>query len=57
MNDITFIVKLLEDPDEEVYRSLSQRILAHGTSAIPLLEKECLEAKSRDHYDRINQLS
>ena len=56
MNDILFIVKLLEDPDEEVYRSLSQRILAHGTSAIPLLEKECLEAKSRDHYDRINQL-
>ncbi len=55
-DELSLLISLLEDPDPEIYRRLSQQIFSSGEKAIPLLEKACFSASSRDHFDRMDQL-
>jgi hypothetical protein len=37
-NELNALINLLDDPDEEVYRHVTDRLIALGTSIIPSLE-------------------
>lgn len=54
--ELSVLIRLLEDPDPEIYLKMTEKILAHGNNAIPELEKASFSAKSNDHFDRINRL-
>ena len=56
-HEYNILIKLLEDPDPEVYNVLTERILEHGTDIIPYLEDAGKSSLSKFHFERINQLT
>lgn len=55
-DNIDILIRLLEDPEPEVFRSVSQQVFLFGEAAIPDLEKATLKALSEDHFNRINNI-
>lgn len=39
MSDLIAKIKLLDDPDENIYQTIKNSIISDGIDAIPLLEK------------------
>lgn len=54
--ELIHLINLLEDPDPEIYHSMTEKIMAFGSNAIPELEKASFSAKSNEHFERINRL-
>lgn len=55
-NDLKTLIKLIEDPDPEVYNKLSPVIMDFGLSALNELEKASRVAETKEHFERINHL-
>ncbi|WP_432712011.1 transglutaminase-like domain-containing protein [Pedobacter sp.] len=54
--EINALVKLLDDPDKEVYAHVEQRLLEHGTAAVGFLESAWEESMDTLLQGRIEEL-
>jgi regulator of sirC expression with transglutaminase-like and TPR domain len=54
--EIKALINLLEDPDEEIYRRVSQVILSQGIDIIPELERTWEKSLNEKLQDRIERL-
>ena len=54
--EIRALINLLEDPDEEIYRQVSQVILSQGIDIIPELERTWEKSLNEKLQDRIERL-
>lgn len=55
-NEIKALIQLLDDPDDVVFSSVSERIISLGTSIIPRLEEVWLDAEDQIVQHRIENL-
>ncbi|HQW84023.1 MAG TPA: hypothetical protein PK987_06180, partial [Ferruginibacter sp.] len=54
--EITALLHLIDDPDEEVYSTVSERIVAFGKDIIPNLENLWENTSNEDIQERIELL-
>ena len=55
-NEIKVLINLLEDPDKEVFRAVSERITDRGLEAVPSLEKAWELSLNQDVQEKIEDL-
>ena len=55
-NEISALLTLVDDPDEEVFSTVSERIVHYGTGIIPNLENLWENTVSEDVQERIEML-
>lgn len=55
-NEITALVKLLDDPNEEIYNQVSVRLLDQGYEVIPQLEKAWEQSFDEKIQNRLENL-
>ena len=56
MSKISALIKLIEDPDEQIFSQIKSEILSLGSIVIPDLENALLSAPNEDSTDRINEI-
>ena len=54
--EINALLHLIDDPDEDVYSTVSERILSFGKEIIPSLENFCENIHNEETQERIEQL-
>lgn len=54
--ELTALVSLLDEPNEEIFHSIRKKISDYGTEAIPLLEDAWLNVINEDYSKRIEDL-
>ena len=54
--EIKALLHLIDDPDEDVYSTVSERILSFGKEIIPSLENFCENIHNEETQERIEQL-
>ncbi|MFZ4769485.1 MAG: transglutaminase family protein [Ferruginibacter sp.] len=54
--EIKALLHLIDDPDEDVYSTVSERILSFGKEIIPSLENLCENIHNEETQERIEQL-
>jgi len=54
--ELTAIMQLLDEPEEQVYAAIRTRILAMGVKALPLLEEERNNARALKETTRIEEI-
>ncbi|MBX7109195.1 MAG: transglutaminase-like domain-containing protein [Chitinophagales bacterium] len=55
-NELSALINLLDDPDEEVYRHVTDRLIALGTAIIPSLEAAWEKTFNPDLHYRLEEL-
>jgi len=55
-NEISAMIQLLDDPDSQVFQSVSQNLLSHGSEIIPILEEAWESSASLLLQERIENL-
>lgn len=56
MSKISALIKLIEDPDEQIFSQVRNEILSMGDIAIPDLENALISAPNADSVDRISEI-
>ncbi len=56
MNKISALIKLIEDPDEQIFSQVRNEILSMGAGIIPNLEDALLSAPNADSAERISDI-
>ena len=56
MSKISALIKLIEDPDEQIFLQVRSEILSMGSIMIPDLENALVSASDKDSADRINEI-
>jgi len=56
MNKISALIKLIEDPDEQIFSQVRSEILSMGSIIIPDLENALVSAPDGDFIERINEI-
>ena len=54
--EINALLNLIEDPDEEIFQSITQRFVGFGTEVIPYLEEFKEGNEDEDQLQKINQI-
>ncbi len=54
--ELRALISLLDEPQEENYISIREKVNAYGLEAIPLLEQACGDSSGSEHKDRIKLL-
>ncbi|MDR2906362.1 MAG: transglutaminase-like domain-containing protein [Bacteroidales bacterium] len=56
MSKISALIKLLEDPDEQIFSQVRNEILSMGEMAIPDLENALVSSSNEDYTERITDI-
>lgn len=54
--ELSALVSLIDEPNEEIFHTIRQKIAGYGTEAIPLLEHAWLNILNEEHTKRIEEL-
>lgn len=55
-NELNALISLIDEPNEEMFFSIRDRITTYGKDAIPFLEEAWMSAKSEEDVERIEDL-
>jgi regulator of sirC expression with transglutaminase-like and TPR domain len=54
--ELRALISLLDEPQEENFVSIREKVNAYGLEAIPFLERACVDSSGSEHKDRVRSL-